>query len=103
MNSDYTVGSKIPLPVGTSGTKFIVTSDTSAEKLVQLASSACGNRWCKLLIWDNASSAGTRFPLSAAQASSQVASYIHNPAKSYEQLIVRGKEVQMGQCTNLRP
>ncbi|WP_226422934.1 hypothetical protein [Synechococcus sp. MU1611] len=103
MNTGYTVVSKIPLPAGTSGTKFIVTSDTSTEKLVQLSSSACGSRWCKLMIWDNAEAAGRGFPLSDSALASLVASYVHNPNTNYEQLIVRGKEVPMGQCTNLRP
>ena len=102
-NTNYTVLSKIQQPPGSSGTKFIVTADTTHEKLVQLASSACGSRWCKLLIWDDVGVAGTSFPLSAAEASSQVASYIHNPAKNYERLLVRGETVPMGKCANVRP
>ena len=97
-NSDYRVLAKIP-GVG-SGTRFIVYSQSSEEKLIALASSACGSRWCKLLIWDSPGAAATSFPLTDRQAADQVASYTHNPNNGFEELVARGKAIPMGSCSN---
>ena len=97
-NTDYRVLSQIK-NVG-SGVKFIVSSDTSKEALIAVASTSCSSRWCKLLIWDNAGDAGTRFPLTDREVATQVADYIHNPATNYERLLIRGKSVPMGAWSN---
>ena len=92
-NTDYKVLSKIPLPAGTSGTKFLVIPFGSTDKdIIAFASSSCSRRWCKLLIWDNEPFAGRKFPLTGQQASSQIAEYTHNPSKLYESLVIRGRE-----------
>ena len=64
-NTDYRVLNQIK-NVG-SGIKFIVSSDTSEEALIAVASTSCSSRWCKLLIWGNSGDAGTRFPLTDRQ------------------------------------
>ena len=97
-NSDYRVLAKIR--GGGSGTKFIVSGQSSEEKLIALASSACGSRWCKLLIWDSPSAAARSFPLTDRQAADQVAAYTHNPNNGFEELVVRGKLIPMGSCSN---
>ena len=97
-NTDYRVLSQIK-NVG-SGIKFIVSSDTSEEALIAVASTSCSSRWCKLLIWENAGDAGTRFPLTDRQVATQVAAYTHNPAKGFEELVISGKSVPMGACSN---
>ena len=101
-NTDYKVLSKIPLPAGTSGTKFLVIPFGSTDKdIIAFASSSCSRRWCKLLIWDNEPFAGRKFPLTEQQASSQIAEYTNNPSKLYESLVIRGKETPMGACSNM--
>ena len=101
-NTDYRVLSKIPLPAGTSGTKFLEIPFGSTDKdIIAFASSSCSRRWCKLLMWDSNLSAGSRFPLTQKQVNSQLASYIHNPNTKYEELIIRGKKTSMGSCSNL--
>jgi len=101
-NTDYRVLSKISLPAGTSGTKFLVIPfGSSDEHIIGVASSSCSRRWCKLLMWDTNLSAGRRFPLTQKQVNSQIASYIHNPNTKYEELIIRGKKTSMGSCSNL--
>ena len=101
-NTDYKVLSKIPLPAGTSGTKFLVIPFGSTDKdIIAFASSSCSRTWCKLLMWDNNLSAGRRFPLTQKQAATQIAAYTHNPSKLYESLVIRGKETPMGACSNM--
>ena len=96
--TDYRVLSQIK-NVG-SGIKFIVSSDTSEEALIAVASTSCSSRWCKLLIWGNSGDAGTRFPLTDRQVATQIAAYTHNPATGLEELVIRGKSVPMGACSN---
>lgn len=97
-NTNYTVVSKIPQPG--SGTKFIATEDVSPKALVALASSACGKRWCKLLIWGNSSLAARGFPLTELEELTLIGQYIHNPSTGYERLLVKGRNTEMGSCSN---
>lgn len=99
LNTNYKVVGKIS---GTgSGVKFLtVPAGTTTEQLRGVASSACGNRWCKLLIWDDFRTAGSSLPLTQEQADSQLAAYDYNPQTDSERLLVRGEEVPMGSCSN---
>ena len=82
-------------------TKFLlVNTGASNEEIRNIASKACGSRWCRLLIWDNRKYVETRFPLSELSASKQIAYYVHNPSTKFETLIIRGEEVPMGVCSN---
>ena len=100
-NDDYQFLGKIDL--GSRGaTKFLVVNrGATNEEIKGVASTACGSsRFCRLLIWDSKLYAETRFPLSEIAAEKQIATYIHNPSKNFEKLIVRGEEISMGECSN---
>ena len=99
LNTDYKVVGQLAGPG--SGTKFLtVPAGAADEQIKAVASSACGSRFCKLLIWEDSVAPARSLPLTEEQAASQLASYSHNPNTGSESLIIRGKEVPMGSCSN---
>ena len=102
-NTNYRVMAKIKAPPGTSGTKFLLIEPGASDVDIRnVASGSCGNRWCRLLMWDDVNEMGLRFPLSKREDKTQIAYYLHNPGTNLEILSIRGKEFPMGKCTNLR-
>lgn len=101
LNTDYNIVRKIGASDSSSGIKFLTVPDgTTEERLRGVASSACGSRWCKLLIWEESGSVGRSLPLTQEQVDSQLASYVYNPQTDSERLLVRREEVPMGTCSN---
>lgn len=99
LNTNYRVVGQIPGPG--SGTKFLaVPNGATDEEIKAVATSACGSRFCKLLIWEEPSTPASSLPLTDEQVASQLASYSHNPNTNSESLIVRGRDVPMGSCSN---
>ena len=58
-NTNYRVMAKIKMPPGTSGTKFLLIEPGASDVDIRnVASGSCGNRWCRLLMWDDINEMG---------------------------------------------
>ena len=93
--------------VATAGAnKFVVAPNAKTpEDLTAVAKRACpGSGWCKAMIWASKEEAGTGFPMTDAQAESQLANYTRNPNTGHDQIIVGGVSYgEKGDATKTKP